>query len=100
MRCAGAAQPHAGSSANGYSSEAPSTSYATMPPTPLSRLARRRCRWSAETLHRADTASSSSAPSTFTRDKKMRRKMRQLRRGIVEAEESARDIAIRRCPYI
>ena len=100
MRCAGAAQPHAGSSANGHASEAPSTSYATiMPPTPLSRLARR-CRWSAETLDRADTASSSSASSTFTRDKKMRRKMRQLRRDIVEAEESARDIAIRRCPYI
>jgi len=86
MRCAGAAQPHARSSTNG---EAPSTE----------RLARR-CRWSADTLDKADTASSSSAQSTFTRDKKMRRKMRQLRRDIVEAEESARDIAIRRCPYI
>ena len=89
MRCVGAAQPHARNSANGHASEAPSTA----------RLARR-CRWSAETLDRADTASSSSAPSTFTRDKKVRRKMRQLRRDIVEAEESARDIAIRRCPYI
>ena len=102
MRCAGAAQPYAGSSTTGHASEAPSTSYdATMPPTPLSRLARR-CRWSAETLDRADTASSqsSSNPSNFTRDRKMRKKIRQLRRDIKKAEESAQDTAIRRCPYI
>ena len=90
MRCAGAVQPHARSSANGHASEAPSTAELV-----------RRCRWSPETLNRADTASSSSsAPSAFTLARQVRRKMRRLRRRI-EAEERARVvIAIRRCPYI
>ena len=85
MRRAGAAQPHAASSADGHASRPP-----------------RRCSWSAETLAAAGT---SSAPSVVA-GRSARRKMRQIRREWL-ADERARanpsahlGFAIRRSPYI
>ena len=85
MRHAGAAQPHAASSADGHASRPP-----------------RRCSWSAETLAAAGT---SSAPSVVA-GRSARRKMRRIRREWL-ADERARanpsahlGFAIRRSPYI
>jgi len=86
MRHAGAAQPHAPSSADGHASRPP-----------------RRCSWSAETLAAAGT---SSAPSVVA-GRSARRKMRRIRREWL-ADERARahpsrahlEFAIRRSPYI
>ena len=81
MRRAGAAQPHAASSADGHASRPP-----------------RRCSWSAETLAAAGTSSAPSAHSSTGRS--ARRKMRQIRRQW-RAEERARfEFAMRRNPYI
>ena len=71
MRCAGAAQPSAPSSADGH---------ASMPT--------KRCSWSAETLAAAGTSSASSASSAAGRS--ARRKMRRIRREWL-ADERARD---------
>ena len=83
MRHAGAAQPHAPSSADGHASRPP-----------------RRCSWSAETLAAAGT---SSAPSVVA-GRSARKKMRRIRREWL-AHERARpsahlEFAIRRSPYI
>ena len=87
MRRAGAAQPHAASSADGHASRPP-----------------RRCSWSAETLARV-AAGTSSAPSVVA-GRSARRKMRRIRREWL-ADERARanpsahlGFAIRRSPYI
>ena len=85
MRRAGAAQPHAASSADGHASRPP-----------------RRCSWSAETLAAAGT---SSAPSVVA-GRSARRKMRQIRREwLADERERANPsahlgFAIRRSPYI
>ena len=79
MRCAGAAQPHAPSSADGHASRPP-----------------RRCSWSAETLAAAGT---SSAPSVVA-GRSARRKMRQIRREWLADERARLEFSIRRSPYI
>ena len=81
IRCAGAAQPHARSSADGHASK----------PT-------KRCSWSAETLAAAGTSSAPSAASSMGRI--ARRKMRRIRREWLEEERARHEFAIRRCPYI
>ena len=86
MRRAGAAQPHAPSSADGHASRPP-----------------RRCSWSAETLAAAGTSSAPSASSP-PMGRIARRKMRRIRREWL-ADERARpsahlEFAIRRSPYI
>ena len=84
MRRAGAAQPHAASSADGHASRPP-----------------RRCSWSAETLAAAGT---SSAPSVVA-GRSARRKMRRIRREWLEDERARANpsahlgFAIRRSPY-
>ena len=85
MRRAGAAQPHAASSADGHASRPP-----------------RRCSWSAETLAAAGT---SSAPSVVA-GRSARRKMRRIRREWLKDERARANprahlgFAIRRSPYI
>ena len=81
MRCAGAAQPHAPSSADGHASK----------PT-------KRCSWSAETLAAAGTSSAPSACSSMGRI--ARRKMRRIRREWLADERARHEFAIRHCPYI
>ena len=78
MRCAGAAQPDAPSSADGHASK----------PT-------KRCSWSAETLAAAGT---SPAPSATGRS--ARRKMRQLHHDWRAEERARHEFALRRSPYI
>ena len=85
MRRAGAAQPHAASSADGHASRPP-----------------RRCSWSAETLAAAGT---SSAPSVVA-GRSARRKMRRIRREWLKDERERANpsahlgFAILRSPYI
>ena len=81
MRCAGAAQPHAASSADGHASK----------PT-------KRCSWSAETLAAAGTSSAPTASSSTGRI--ARRKMRRIRREWLADERARLECAIRRSPYI
>jgi len=81
MRCAGAAQPHAPSSADGHASK----------PT-------KRCSWSAETLAAAGTSSAPAASSSTGRT--ARRKMRRLRRQWLADERARLELRIRHCPYI
>jgi hypothetical protein len=80
MRCAGAAQSNARSSADGHASK----------PT-------RRCSWSAETL----AAGTSSAPSAYSSTgRSARRKTRRIRREWLADERASLEFAIRRSPYI
>ena len=81
MRCAGAAQPSAPSSADGHASK----------PT-------KRCSWSAETLAAAGTSSAPPAHSSTGRS--ARRKMRRIRREWLAEERARHELAIRHCPYI
>ena len=83
MRHAGAAQPHAPSSADGHTSKST-----------------KRCSWSADTLARvaAGTASAPSASSTTGRS--ARRKMRRIRRERLADERARHELAIQHCPYI
>ena len=74
MRCAGAAQRNAPSSADGHASK----------PT-------KRCSWSAETLAAAGTSSMG---------RSARRKMRRLRREWLADERARLELRIRHCPYI
>jgi len=85
MRCAGAAQPNARSSADGHASK----------PT-------KRCSWSAETLARvaAGTSSASSSASSSMQGRSARRKMRRIRREWLADERARNEFAIRRNPYI
>ena len=80
MRCAGAAQSNAPSSADGHASRPP-----------------RRCSWSAETLAAAGT---SCAPSASSSMRSARRKMRQIRREWLADERARLEFAIRRSPYV
>ena len=83
MRCAGAAQPNAPSSADGHASK----------PT-------KRCSWSAETLARVAAGTSSAPSSHSSTGRSARRKMRRIRREW-RAEERARlESVMRRNPYI
>ena len=85
MRCAGAAQPHARSSADGHASK----------PT-------RRCSWSAETLARVSAGTSSAPSASSSTGRSARRKMRRIRREWL-ADERARlefTLRVRHCPYI
>ena len=78
MRCAGAAQPDAPSSADGHASK----------PT-------KRCSWSAETLARV-AAGTSSAPSSSSsmQGRSARRKMRRIRREWLADERARHEFAI------
>ena len=89
MRCAGAAQPSAPSSADGHASK----------PT-------KRCSWSAETLARVAAGTSSAPSASSSTGRSARKKMRRIRREWL-ADERARahpsahlEFAIRRSPYV
>ena len=77
MRCAGAAQPHASSSADGHASK----------PT-------KRCSWSAETLARVAAGTSSAPSASLSTGRSARRKMRRIRREWLADERARHEFAI------
>ena len=83
MRCAGAAQRNAPSSADGHASK----------PT-------KRCSWSAETLARVAAGTSSAPSACSSTGRSARRKMRRIRREWLAEERARLEFAIRRNPYI
>ena len=83
MRCAGAAQPNAPSSADGHASK----------PT-------KRCSWSAETLARVAVGTSSAPSAASSAGRSARKKMRRIRREWRADERARHEFALRRSPYI